>query len=98
MAARKPAPLPEEPVSEMSVTLLGEELEVTYSRSFELAVVQYEKESIFTSMKVRVPKDQNLELLGEWFSDKMNELQGPDLTWAREMTNNSGSLITRLIK
>jgi hypothetical protein len=85
------------PVTVMDVTLLGEELEITYSRSWELAIVQYEKESIFTSMKVRVPLDQDLEKLGEFFSDKMNELQGTDLNWARELTNNRGSLITRLI-
>lgn len=95
----RPVPaLVEEPVTVMDVTLLSDELEVTYSRSFELAVVQYEKESIFTSVKVRVPKDQDLEALGEWFSDKMNELQGTDLQWARSMTNNAGSLITRIIK
>jgi hypothetical protein len=82
----------------MDVTLLGDELEVTYSRSFELAVVQYEKEGLFTSVKVRVPKEQDLEKLGEWFSDKMNELQGTDLQWARAMTTNNGSLITRIIK
>lgn len=81
----------------MDVTLLGDELEVTYSRSFELAVVQYEKESIFTSMKVRVPKDQDLEKLGDWFSGRMDELQGADLNWARKITSNKGSLITRLV-
>jgi hypothetical protein len=94
----RPVPtLVEEPVTVMDVTLLGDELEITYSRSFDLAIVQYEKESLFTSMKVRVPKDQDLEALGEWFSDKMNELQGTDLTWASKMNTNRGSLITRIV-
>ena len=72
-------------------------MEFTYSRSWELAVVQYEKESIFTSVKVRVPLNTDLEKLGEKLSDMMNEVQGTDLTWARDMTSNKGSLITRII-
>lgn len=84
----------------MDVTLVGDNIDITYSRSYELALVQFEKESIFTSIKVQVPNTQDLEVLGEWLSDKMNELQGPDLKWARDLernTTNPNSLITRLI-
>lgn len=82
----------------MGVTLLGDSLEITYSRSYDLALVQYEKKSIFTSMKVRVPLDQDLELLGEYLSDKMGEIQGPDLSWAKEMaTQGRGTLINRIL-
>lgn len=85
------------PLNKTDIVILDDSLEITYSRSYELAIVQYEKESIFTSLKLRVSKDTDLEALGEWFSDKMNELQGTDLSWAREMTTNKGSLITRII-
>lgn len=84
----------------MDVTLLGDSLEIVYSRSWELALVEFEKNGVFTSLKVQVPVDQDLERLGEWFSDKMNELQGTDLTWARELernTKNPNNLITRML-
>lgn len=96
----KPGPVlaAAEPVSVTSVTLLDDSLEITYSRSWELAVVQYEKEVLFTSFKVRVPVDSDLTAVGEKCSDMMNEIQEADLGWARSMTNNNGSLITRIIK
>lgn len=80
------------------VILLGDELEITYSRSWELAVVKYEQENIFTSFKIRVPVGSDLEKVGEKCSDMMNSLQGTDLHWARDLTNNKGSLITRIIE
>ena len=75
----------------------GDTLEITYSRSWELAVVQYEKMSVFTSVKQVVPADSDLSAVGEKISDMLNEIQGADLTWARSMTSNKGSLITRVL-
>jgi hypothetical protein len=72
-------------------------LEITYSRSWDLAVVQYEKMTIFTSIKRIVPKDSDLTLVGDQISDMLNEIQSADLSWARAMTNNKGSLITRIV-
>lgn len=86
-----------EPVTVMDVTLLGDDLEITYSRSWDLAIVQYEKESLFTSIRVRVPLDSNLTAVGIKCSDMMNAIQEADLNWARSMTTNKGSLITRII-
>lgn len=86
-----------EPVSVTSVTLLDDNLEITYSRSWKLAVVQYEVEDLFTSFKVRVPTDSDLTAVGVKCSDMMNEIQEADLNWARSMTNNNGSLITKII-
>jgi len=85
------------PIDRMTVTESGDTLEITYSRSWELAVVQYEKMSIFTSIKQIVPADSDLASVGEQISDKLNEIQGADLTWARSMTSNKGSLVTRVI-
>jgi hypothetical protein len=85
------------PLDNTDIVFLDDCIEVTYSRSYDLAVVQYEKKSVFTSMKVRVPADTDLEKLGEKFSDMLNDIQGADLNWARAMTNNKGSLITKII-
>jgi len=86
-----------EPVSDMSVTLLDDTLEISYYRSWELAVVQYEKELLSTSFKIRVSADSDLVAVGEKCSDMMNAIQEADLTWARSMTSNKGSLITKII-
>lgn len=85
------------PVDKVTVSPQGDMLEITYSRSWELAVVQYEKMSLFTSIKRNVPVDSDLSAVGEEISDQLNEIQGTDLTWARSMTNNKGSLITRIL-
>jgi len=76
---------------------LGDTIEITYSRSWDLAVVQYEKMSIFTNIKRTVSADADLAVIGEEISDQLNELQGADLTWARSITNNKGSLVTRIL-
>lgn len=89
--------LPGVPVDKVTVSPQGDMLEITYSRSWELAVVQYEKMSLFTSIKRNVPVDSDLSAVGEEISDQLNEIQGTDLTWARSMTNNKGSLITRIL-
>lgn len=86
-----------EPVSVTSVTLLDDSIEITYSRSWDFAIVQYEKESLFTSFKVRVASDSDLTAVGERCSDMMNAIQEADLNWARSMTSNKGSLITKII-
>jgi len=85
------------PIDKMTVSEQGDTLEITYSRSWELAVVQYEKMSVFTSIKKNVPADSDLSAVGEEISDMLNEIQGADLTWARSMTSNKGSLITRVL-
>lgn len=72
-------------------------LEITYSRSWDLAVVQYEKMSIFTSIKRSVPVDSDLEVVGVEISDQLNEIQGADLSWARAMSKSKGALIARII-
>lgn len=81
----------------MEVTFLNDEIEVTYSRSWDLAVVQYEKESLFHSFKVKVSADADLIAVGNKLCDMMTELQEADLVWARSMTNNRGSLITKIL-
>lgn len=88
----------EEYVSELGVTLLGGSMEVTYSRSWELAPVKFEAMKLFTSHKVVVPVNTDLADLGQWFHDKMNEIQGPDLNFAADLANNDGSLVTRIFK
>lgn len=85
------------PLDKVTVTPLGDTLEITYSRSWELAVVQYEKMSLFTSVKKVVPQDADLEVVGTEISDMLNEIQGADLSWARSMCTNRGSLITKVI-
>lgn len=85
------------PLDKVTVSQQGDMLEITYSRSWELAVVQYEKMSVFTSIKRNVPLDSDLEAVGVEISDQLNEIQGADLTWARSMTTNRGSLITKII-
>lgn len=85
------------PLDKVTMTPQGDTIEITYSRSWELAVVQYEKMSLFTSIKKVVPADSDLSTVGEEISDMLNEIQGADLTWARSMTNNKGSLITRVL-
>lgn len=85
------------PLDKVTMTPLGDTIEITYSRSWELAVVQYEKMSLFTSIKKVVPSDADLSAVGEEISDMLNEIQGADLTWARSMTSNKGSLITRVL-
>lgn len=85
------------PIDKMDVVFLNDEIEVTYSRSWDLAVVQYEKESLFHSFKVRVGSGADLTAVGEKLCDMMTELQEADLTWARSMTTNRGSLITKII-
>lgn len=85
------------PVDNMEVTFLNDEIEVTYSRSWDLAVVQYEKESLFHSFKVKVSADADLIAVGNKLCDMMTELQEADLVWARSMTNNRGSLITKIL-
>jgi hypothetical protein len=81
----------------MTVLPIGDTLEITYSRSWDLAVVQYEKMSLFTSIKKVVPLDADLEAVGTEISDRLNEIQGADLSWARSMCTNRGSLITKII-
>jgi len=81
----------------MEVVFLNDEIEITYSRSWDLAVVQYEKESLFHSFKVRVGASTDLTAVGEKLCDMMTELQEADLNWARSMTTNRGSLITKII-
>lgn len=85
------------PPDKVTMSPLGDTIEITYSRSWKLAVVQYEEMSLFTNVKRVVPADADLSAVGEEISDQLNELQGADLTWARSMTNNKGSLITRVI-
>lgn len=85
------------PLDKVTVSQQGDMLEITYSRSWDLAVVQYEKMSVFTSIKRNVPLDSDLEAVGVEISDQLNEIQGADLTWARSMTTNRGSLITKII-
>lgn len=85
------------PVDNMEVTFLNDEIEITYSRSWELAVIQYEKENLFNSFKVRVAATADLTTVGEKLCDMMTELQEADLVWARSMTNNRGSLITKIL-
>lgn len=85
------------PLDKVTMSPQGDTIEITYSRSWELAVVQYEKMALFTSIKKIVPADSDLEAVGAEISDMLNEIQGADLTWARSMTNNKGSLITRVI-
>lgn len=85
------------PLDKVTMTPLGDTIEITYSRSWELAVVQYEKMSLFTSIKKVVPAHSDLSAVGEEISDMLNEIQGADLTWARSMTSNKGSLVTRVI-
>lgn len=85
------------PLDKVTVTEQGDMLEITYSRSWDLAVVQYEKMSIFTSIKRSVPLDSDLEAVGVEISDQLNEIQGADLSWARSMATNRGSLITKII-
>lgn len=85
------------PVDNMEVVFLNDEIEVTYSRSWDLAVIQYEKESLFHSFKVRVAATADLTAVGEKLCDMMTELQEADLVWARSMTNNRGSLITKIL-
>jgi len=105
MATRKIADTPTtpvdvvEPVSDTSVTLTddGQHYEITYSRSWDIAPVQYEKMSLFTSIKTKVPVDSDLSEVGEGLSDKLNELQGADLNWAKSLCTNKGSLINRII-
>lgn len=93
-----PEPLAEViPLDKVTMSPQGDMIEITYSRSWELAVVQYEKMALFTSIKRVVPADADLEAVGSEISDMLNEIQGADLTWARSMTNNKGSLITRVI-
>lgn len=98
MATRKPT-ADVEPVSKLTTEITEAGLEISYSRSWELAVVKYEKMSLFTAIKTTVPADADTDLtaVGEKLSDRMNELQGTDLNWARAMTNNKGSLITRIV-
>jgi hypothetical protein len=83
--------------SNMDVVFLNDEIEITYSRSWELAIVKYEQEALFHSMKVRVSMDADLAKVGEALCDKMTELQESDLIWARTMSTNPGSLITRIL-
>jgi hypothetical protein len=81
----------------MGVEFLNDEIEITYSRSWDLAIVQYEKESLFHSFKVKVSKNTNLTAAGRKLCDMMTELQEEDLNWARSMTTNKGSLITKIL-
>jgi len=85
------------PLDKVTMSPQGDMIEITYSRSWELAVVQYEKMALFTSIKKVVPADSDLSAVGEEISDMLNEIQGADLTWARSMTSNKGSLITRVL-
>lgn len=85
------------PLDKVTVSQQGDMIEITYSRSWELAVVQYEKMSIFTSIKRNVPLDSDLEEIGTEISDQLNEIQGADLSWARSMCSNRGSLVTKII-
>lgn len=85
------------PIDNMEVVFLNDEIEVTYSRSWDLAIVQYEKESLFHSFKVRVSAGADLTAVGEKLCDMMTELQEADLIWARTMCTNRGSLITKIL-
>lgn len=85
------------PLDKVTMSPQGDMIEITYSRSWELAIVQYEKMALFTSIKKVVSADSDLATVGEEISDMLNEIQGADLTWARSMTNNKGSLITRVV-
>ena len=53
--------------------------------------------SLFTSVMKVVPQDADLEVVGTDISDMLNEIQGADLSWARSMCTNKGSLITKVI-
>lgn len=85
------------PLDKVTMSPQGDMIEITYSRSWDLAVVQYEKMSIFTSIKRSVPVDSDLEAVGVEISDQLNEIQGADLSWARTMCTNRGSLITKIV-
>lgn len=85
------------PLDKVTMSQQGDMIEITYSRSWDLAVVQYEKMSIFTSIKRNVPVGSDLEVVGTEISDQLNEIQGADLSWARSMCTNRGSLVTKII-
>lgn len=106
MATRKPAEEAEVDagVSELSATLTDAGLEVTYSRKWSLALVQYESMELFTNIKATIPgvNGENMAQIdltdvGTQLSDKMNELQSADLTWAKNMATNDKSLIHRIL-
>lgn len=86
-----------EQVTDLSVTLLGDSIEVVYSSSWEFAPIQYEKRNIFTSIKVQVPVESDLVTVGDRLSEMVTELQQADLHWTRGLSDSRGSLIDRVV-
>lgn len=84
-------------MTDLSVTLLGDSIEVVYSSSWEFAPIQYEKRNIFTSLKVQVPVGSDLKMVGDKLSEMCAEIQEIDLNWTRDLSDGRGSLIDRVI-